>query len=87
MKPLALSSIRKQNLSQVLDLLTLSPACTRQDLAEATGLSQMTVTNLVEMLKKQGVLHLTPSRGMRAGASSKAARLMPLPSQGTRRPG
>ena len=60
MKPLALSSIRKQNLSQVLDLLTLSPACTRQDLAEATGLSQMTVTNLVEMLKKQGVLHLTP---------------------------
>lgn len=60
MKPIALSSIRKQNLSKVLDLLTLSPALTRQDLADATSLSQMTVTNLVELLKKQGVLRFTP---------------------------
>ncbi|MBE5810606.1 MAG: ROK family transcriptional regulator [Clostridiales bacterium] len=60
MKSLALSSIRKQNLSKVLDLLTFSPALTRQDLADATALSQMTVTNLVELLKKQGVLRLTP---------------------------
>ena len=59
MKPLALSSIRLQNLSKVLDLLTLSPAMTRLDLADATALSQMTVTNLVELLKKQGVLRLT----------------------------
>ena len=60
MKPLALSSIRKQNLSKVLDLLTYSPTMTRQELADATDLSQMTVTNLVELLKKQGVLRLTP---------------------------
>jgi predicted NBD/HSP70 family sugar kinase len=59
MKPIALSSIRKQNLRKVLDLLTLAPAMTRQELAEASGLSQMTVTNLVEILKKQSVLHQT----------------------------
>ncbi|MGI6700039.1 MAG: ROK family protein [Christensenellales bacterium] len=59
MKPIVLSSIRKQNLRKVLDLLTLAPAMTRQELAEASGLSQMTVTNLVELLKKQGVLHQT----------------------------
>lgn len=60
MKPIALSSIRRQNLVKVLDLLTDSPALTRQDLADATNLSQMTVTNLVELLKKQGVLRFTP---------------------------
>lgn len=60
MKPIALSSIRRQNLEKVLDLLTLAPAMTRQELADATNLSQMTVTNLVELLKKQGVLRLTP---------------------------
>ena len=59
MKPIVLSSIRKQNLCKMLDLLTLAPAMTRQELAEAAGLSQMTVTNLVELLKKQGVLRLT----------------------------
>ncbi len=60
MKQIALSSIRKQNLSKVLDLLTLAPAMTRQELADAAGLSQMTVTNLVDLLKKQGVLHMEP---------------------------
>lgn len=60
MKPIALSSIRKQNLSKVLDLLTFAPAMTRQELAEAAGLSQMTVTNLVDLLKKQGVLQMKP---------------------------
>ena len=60
MKPLVLSSIRRQNLLKVLDQLTFSPAMTRQELVDATHLSQMTVTNLVELLKKQGVLRLTP---------------------------
>ena len=60
MKPLALSSIRHQNLRKVLDLLTLSPAMTRLELAEAAGLSQMTVTNLVDLLKEQGVLQFKP---------------------------
>ena len=60
MKQIALSSIRRQNLVKVLDLLTLAPAMTRQELAEAAGLSQMTVTNLVDLLKEQGVLHFRP---------------------------
>ena len=60
MKPFALSSIRRQNLVKVLDLLTLAPAMTRQELAEAAGLSLMTVTNLVDLLKEQGVLHFNP---------------------------
>ncbi len=60
MKPIALSTIRLQNLRRMLDLLTLAPAMTRQELADAAGLSLMTVTNLVELLKKQGVLALTP---------------------------
>ena len=60
MKPLALSSIRHQNLRKVLDLLTLSPAMTRLELAEAASLSQMTVTNLVDLLKEQGVLQFKP---------------------------
>lgn len=60
MKTSALSNIRIQNLRCMLDLLTNSPALTRQALSEASGLSLMTVTNLVELLKKQGVLQLTP---------------------------
>lgn len=60
MKLLALSSIRKQNLRKVLDLLTLAPAMTRLELAAAAGLSQMTVTNLVDLLKEHGVLHFQP---------------------------
>lgn len=60
MKPIALSTIRKQNLAKVLDLLTLSPALTRQELANAANLSQMTMTNLVDYLKEQDVLHITP---------------------------
>ena len=60
MKPLALSSIRQQNLRKVLDLLPLTPAMTRLELSEAAGLSQMTVTNLVDLLKEQGVLQFKP---------------------------
>lgn len=60
MKTSALSNIRIQNLRCMLDLLSHSPSLTRQELSEASGLSLMTVTNLVELLKKQGVLQLTP---------------------------
>ncbi len=60
MKPIALSSIRHQNLCKVLDLLTMTPSMTRLELSEAAGLSQMTVTNLVDLLKEQSVLRLKP---------------------------
>lgn len=79
MKALCLSSIRRQNLLKLLELLSFSPARTRQGLAEASGLSQMTVTNLVDLLKEQKALRLTaierprqkrPHSGRRAEAIS-----------------
>lgn len=67
MKLIDLTAIRKQNLVKILDLMTLAPARTRQELAEAAGLSQMTVTNLVDLLKEQGVLQMKPiQRGQKA---------------------
>lgn len=60
MKSLDQSSIRKQNVLRILDLLTRQSPRTRYSLAEATGLSLMTVTNLVDQLKEQQVLTLTP---------------------------
>ena len=72
MKQIALSSIRKQNLTRVLDLLTLAPAMTRQELAEAAALSQMTVTNLVDLLKEQGVLQFRPIHRECAAQGRKA---------------
>jgi len=79
MKLIDLTSIRKQNLVKILDLMTLAPPRTRQELAEAAGLSQMTVTNLVDLLKEQGVLqmkpiqrgeHKRPAQGRKADAIS-----------------
>lgn len=80
MKPIALSTIRKQNLRSILDLLTLSPSVTRQELSEATGLSLMTVTNLVDALKEQQVLCFTPvQRDLDAGrAYGRKAELISL---------
>lgn len=76
MKPIALSTIRKQNLRKLLDLLTLSPAMTRQELAESAGLSLMTVTNLVDLLKEHEVLHLMPiHRGQLTGRKADAISL------------
>ena len=60
MKSLDQSAIRKQNIRRILDLLTVQAPRTRQSLAESTGLSLMTVTNLVDQLKEQQVLHLAP---------------------------
>lgn len=60
MKSLDQSAIRKQNVRKILDLLTVQAPRTRQSLAEATGLSLMTVTNLVDQLKEQQVLELAP---------------------------
>lgn len=70
MKLRVLSSIRKENLRKVLDLLTLSPGMTRLELAESAALSQMTVTNLVDLLKCHGVLRL---QLMQRGESSRPA--------------
>ena len=60
MKSFDQSAIRKQNVRRILDLLTLQSPRTRQSLAEATGVSLMTVTNLIDQLKAQRVLELVP---------------------------
>ncbi len=65
------SAIRKQNVRNILDLLTLQSPRTRQALAEATGLSLMTVTNLIDQLKEQQVLDLAPV--VRSGASKRTS--------------
>lgn len=75
MKSLDQSSIRKQNVRKILDLLTVSSPRTRQALAEATGLSLMTVTNLVDQLKEQQVLDILPAErpdGVRRSSGRKA---------------
>lgn len=74
MKQNSLTAIRRENLRHVLDLLTLSSPMTRQEMAERTGLSLMSVTNLVDVLKEQSVLGFTPlsrqGMGRRADAIS-----------------
>lgn len=71
MKSLDQSSIRKQNVRKILELLTLQSPRTRQSLADATGLSLMTVTNLVDQLKEQQVLELAPVA--RSGANKRCS--------------
>ena len=75
MKSLDQSTIRKQNIRRILDLLTAQSPRTRQSLAEATGLSLMTVTNLVDQLKAQQVLELTPVA--RSGDNKRTQRQQP----------
>lgn len=53
-------SIRRQNMERIWELFTAQAVLTRQDLAEGTGLSLMTVTNLVDQLKRCHVLSFSP---------------------------
>jgi len=49
-------SIRRQNMERIWALFSAREVLTRQDLAEGAGLSLMTVTNLVDQLKRCHVL-------------------------------
>lgn len=75
MKQNSLTAIRTENLRRLLDLLTLAPPMTRQEMAERTGLSLMSVTNLVDVLKEQDVLRLTPLRRQSMGRRAEAISL------------
>lgn len=59
MRSLEQADIRKQNIRRMLHLLTGRAPCTRQSLADETGLSLMTVSNLVDQLRAHGVLRLS----------------------------
>ncbi len=66
MKPLDQTAIRKQNIRKILILLSHYHSMTRQALSEHSGLSLMTVSNLVEQLRTHDILsfstipHTTP---------------------------
>jgi len=71
MKFLDQSAIRRQNVLKMLQLLTGHAPRTRQSLADDAHLSLMTVSNLVEQLRAQNVLSLTPVD--RSSTRSRAA--------------
>ncbi len=56
MKTIDQVDIRQQNVIRIWEMLSLQPRTTRKKLASGTGLSLMTVTNLIDCLNKQHVL-------------------------------
>lgn len=72
MKTIDQLSIRKQNILRIWDMLRQHPAITRQALAEGTGLSLMSVSNLVEQLAGLDVLSFAtaPARETTQGRRS-----------------
>ena len=60
MKPMDQICIRRQNVTRIWDLMSRNPRMTRQKLAEASGLSLMTVTNLIDCLNRYHVLDFQP---------------------------
>lgn len=59
MKTIDQVSIRKQNILRIWDILCAEPVVTRHALAKGTGLSLMSVSNLVDHLASLGVLDFT----------------------------
>ena len=59
MKTIDQLSIRRQNIARIWELFSVHPTLTRHDLAEGTGLSLMTVTNLVDHLNRYHVLEFS----------------------------
>ncbi|MFN8097566.1 MAG: ROK family transcriptional regulator [Dermatophilaceae bacterium] len=68
------SSLRERNRLRVLDAVTMLGSLTQIEIAEQTGLSQATVSNLVKELHAAGAVELTPSvrNGRRAVSVSIA---------------
>lgn len=60
MKKLDQSVIRRRHLQRILALLNENPGLTRQQLCDATGVTLMTITNLIDFLKEQSVLAFAP---------------------------
>ena len=77
MKTIDQVSIRQQNILRIFDMLCEQSAVTRQAAAETTGLSLMSVSNLVDQLTRLEVLSFTiappkASSGGRRSAGRKA---------------
>lgn len=58
MKKIDLNEIRLQNIRAILDVLRQDGAITRQNIAERTGLSLMSVTNIVDQLLRNRVIEV-----------------------------
>ena len=71
MKKIALASIRAQNLKQIFDVIVKEGPTTRGRLAEATGLSLMTVSNVVENMIANEIITVR-SKKSATGAGRKA---------------
>lgn len=61
MRTIGQSDIRRQNLEKMLTVLIRLKRATRQELSRETGLSLMSVSNLVTQLDGQGVLRFSPA--------------------------
>lgn len=79
MRTIDQQSIRKQNIERIWEMLTTRRDLTRQELAEGTGLSPMSISNLVDHLKRFHVLQFaTPERPVgdgRRATGRKAERI------------
>ncbi len=74
MKAIDQGSIRQQNISRMWELFVSHPFITRQELADGSGLSLMTVTNLVDHLNRYGVLDFAAPREESATGRKSAGR-------------
>lgn len=76
MKTLDQGSIREQNMVRLWEALVERQRATRQTLAQATGLSVMTVGNLVDMLLENGALRKFPVEKSNRHAAGRKAELI-----------
>lgn len=76
MKLISQMSIRRQNLSRIVDVLSAGKAVTRQELARQTSLSLMTVSNLIDVLAAQGVLDISLDRKNAVSIGRPAERIL-----------
>lgn len=67
-------SIRKQNIEKIWNVLVKERQASRQTLAQETGLSLMTVTNLVDLFNAQQVLQSVTAPTKRVAGHSSAGR-------------
>lgn len=75
MKLINQMSIRRQNLNRIVDILGANKAVTRQEIASQTGLSLMSVSNLIDILLSQGVLDIMLSKNPSGSIGRPAERI------------
>ena len=77
MQLIAQSSIRRQNLTRIVDTLSGSGGITRQEIVRRTGLSLMSVSNLIDTLAPHGAVDVLTDKKTR-GSVGRPAELISL---------